>query len=80
MNKEVERAYETLRANGHYPLMVVSIDDIKEYITQYAQHLSPSDDEIMRQLFKLWRDWDCSDEWLYAVKKIMGKLEKESAQ
>lgn len=80
MKEEVERAYETLRANGHYPLMVVSIDDVKEYITQYAQRLSPTDDEIMLQLFKLWRNWDCSEEWRYAVEHIMDALEKESSK
>lgn len=80
MHEDVKRAYETLRAHGHYPLMVVSLDDVKEYITEYAKCLSPSDDEIMRELFKLWRNWDSSEEWRYAVEHIMEQLEKESAQ
>ena len=75
MHKHVEQAYETLRANGHYPLLVVSINDVKEYIKEYAQHLSPSDDQIMLQLAKLWRNWDSGDEWLYAVKRIMNEIE-----
>lgn len=80
MTDELAQAYETLRRNGHYPFMVLRLDEVQEYIEEYAQAIKTNQAEIATAIEKLKTQYDCSEEWRYAVEHIMEQLEKESAQ
>lgn len=81
MNPDVERAYETLHRHGHFPFMVMRVDEVKEYISEYAQSIVAPDDVLIKAILKTWSLWDSSEDWRYAVEHVMHEIEQmESAQ
>jgi hypothetical protein len=76
----VEQAYETLLKNGHFPLLVVTIDDFMDYLKE-NQEPEPTDDAAMEALQMLHREWENGDEFISAMQMTAEYLEEiESVQ
>ncbi len=82
METELEQAYAILKKHGQIPFVVLRVQEVKEYISEYAQCLGDAtDSDILKAIDETWATWDCSEDWRFIVESVMDKLEnKESTR
>jgi hypothetical protein len=69
----VEQAYETLFKNGHFLLLVLSIEDVKEHLIG-QDGPEPSEEDILKAIQKVAKHWDNYEDFTAAMTMVEEKL------
>lgn len=71
----VEQAYETLLKNGHFPLLVVTLDEFLDYMNE-NEEWEPSEEIALEALRRLHHKWESGDEFIAAMQMTAEYLEE----
>lgn len=69
----IEQAYETLLKNGHFPLLVVSVEDVKEHLID-EEGPEPSEKDIFEAIQRVAKHWDHYPDFMAAMELIDEEL------
>ena len=62
---KADELYEQLQKLGHFPLVVLTRNDLKEHLEWHEK--SYSNQELDEVCYKVWLEWESGEEWLEAL-------------